>query len=37
MEVFDGKFEDKYWDDLRMFARKGMETCQRLVTEANSK
>ncbi len=35
VEVFDGRFEDKYGDDLRKFARKAMKACKRLVAEAN--
>ncbi|KAL2257219.1 hypothetical protein VTK26DRAFT_502 [Humicola hyalothermophila] len=35
VEVFDGKAEDKFGDDLRKFAKKGMEACQKLAAEAN--
>jgi sugar phosphate isomerase/epimerase len=34
VEVFDGKFEEKYGDDLRRFAKKAMDACQRLVAES---
>ena len=36
IEVFDGRFEEKYGDDLRKFAKKGMEACQKLILEAVS-
>lgn len=34
MEVFDGRFEEKYGDDLREFAKKAMESFQKLLAEA---
>ncbi|KAK3985100.1 xylose isomerase-like protein [Cladorrhinum sp. PSN332] len=34
VEVFDGKFEEKYGDDLDRFAKKAMMTYQRLFSEA---
>jgi sugar phosphate isomerase/epimerase len=37
IEVFDGKFEEKYGEDLRKFAKKGMEAYQRLMTEAQQR
>ncbi|GAB1309815.1 Xylose isomerase-like TIM barrel domain-containing protein [Madurella fahalii] len=37
IEVFDGRFEDKYGDDLRGFARKAMESYRRLISEAKSR
>ncbi|AEO69789.1 8941787e-765d-4d7f-8d4f-9cae91ec5ce4 [Thermothielavioides terrestris] len=33
IEVFDGKFEEKYGDNLRGFAKRAMEACQRLIAE----
>lgn len=37
VEVFDGRFEDKYGDDLRGFARKAMESYRKLIFEAKSR
>ncbi|KAL2015116.1 hypothetical protein VTK56DRAFT_6290 [Thermocarpiscus australiensis] len=37
IEVFDGRFEEKYGNDLRKFARKAMEAYRRLITEATVK
>ena len=37
VEVFDGKFEDKYGDDLGKFAKKAMSAYQRLISEADDK
>ncbi|KAK4160226.1 xylose isomerase-like protein [Cladorrhinum sp. PSN259] len=34
IEVFDGKFEDKYGDDLGKFAKKAMAAYQKLFSEA---
>ncbi|KAK3309334.1 xylose isomerase-like protein [Chaetomium strumarium] len=36
IEVFDGRFEEKYGDDLRKFARRGMQAYQRLLSEATA-
>ncbi|KAK4234041.1 xylose isomerase-like protein [Achaetomium macrosporum] len=36
IEVFDGRFEEKYGDDLRKFAKRGMEAYQRLLSEAKA-
>ncbi|KAL2129431.1 hypothetical protein VTI74DRAFT_7805 [Chaetomium olivicolor] len=35
VEVFDGRFEEKYGDDLKKFAKKAMESYQRLMVEAD--
>ncbi|KAK1763142.1 xylose isomerase-like protein [Phialemonium atrogriseum] len=37
IEVFDGRFEQKYGDNLFWFARKAKETHQRLLREVNEK
>lgn len=37
IEVFDGRFEEKYGDDLRKFATKAMNACQRLLVEDDAK
>ncbi|KAK4097154.1 xylose isomerase-like protein [Parathielavia hyrcaniae] len=36
IEVFDGKFEEKYGDDLRRFSKTAMEAYQRLMAEAST-
>jgi hypothetical protein len=36
IEAFDGRFEEKYGDDLRRFAKKAMESHQRLMSEAKA-
>ena len=33
VEVFDGKFKEKYGEDLNGFAQKAMESCKRLLNE----
>jgi hypothetical protein len=35
IEVFDGRFEEKYGDDLRRFAKKAMDACERIMIEDN--
>lgn len=37
IEVFDGRFEEKYGDDLRRFATKAMDACHRLMIEDKAK
>lgn len=37
VEVFDGKFKEKYGDDLHKFARKAKEGCQKLLDEMDVK
>jgi sugar phosphate isomerase/epimerase len=34
IEVFDGRFEEKYGEDLRKFAKTGMAAYRRLMMEA---
>ncbi|KAL2148173.1 hypothetical protein VTH82DRAFT_8024 [Thermothelomyces myriococcoides] len=36
IEVFDGRFEHKYGDDMRRFAKKAMQAYERLLEEARS-
>jgi sugar phosphate isomerase/epimerase len=36
IEVFDGKFEDKYGDDLAKFAKRAMESHKRLLGEVDT-
>jgi sugar phosphate isomerase/epimerase len=35
IEVFDGRFEEKYGDDLRRFATKAMDACKRIMIQDN--